>query len=658
MKLKSLLITVFTTVCIGSTVIVALFADNTIQKQTSSKIESQLSSKTFQLASDVNGWMLGKAQIAEGISALMGTGIGNEVTPEYLNQVLLSTNNKDVVSDLYVGTADGEMIDGSLWTPDADYDPRTRPWYQAGEKSEGTVFTDAYIDMTTNKLVVAVAHPIKSSSGTVHGVLAMDLLLDTITQIVTSEKIGESGYAFMIDRNGVILAHPNAELLNTNLSDLDGMNDVKQQMISNQNGMVHYSYHNQEKIMVFKQLPSTSWVIGVTIQKDEVYAELIQSRVTFILIILSVCVIAFSISFIAANQIAKPIKQLTDVARLASEGNLCMQAKDKGTKEIRDLAKAFNIMSDSIRKLVMKITDASHLVSQSSTEVSEMASNTKMISEEISNTANELAKGAQSQAESATLGAEMVNQMSEAIKQITVASKASYDMILNVSSSVQDGVKIIDNQAVLMEKNKASTEKVGLAISQLEEKSHVISKIVEVIRSIAEQTNLLALNAAIEAARAGEHGKGFAVVADEVRNLAEQSAKSSTEIGKLLEDIQAKTMQSVEEVDDVQKVVTEQEASLEQTRQLYQEIENAVKLIVDKTISITEETKRIEAQSEQVSQSISDVAAVTEESAAATEEVASSTLEQSSSVVRINEEVEVLVKEAGQLIEIISYFKI
>lgn len=160
MKLKSLLITVFTAVCISSTAVVALFADHTIQQQTSAKIESELSSKTFQLASDVNGWMLGKAQVAEGIAALMGTGIGSEITPEYLNQVLLSTNNKDIVSDLYVGTADGKMIDGSFWVPDADYDPRTRPWYQAGEKSEDTIFTDAYIDMTTNKLVVAVAHQI------------------------------------------------------------------------------------------------------------------------------------------------------------------------------------------------------------------------------------------------------------------------------------------------------------------------------------------------------------------------------------------------------------------------------------------------------------------------------------------------------------------
>ncbi len=658
MKLKSLLIIVFTSVCIGSTAVVSLIADQTIQKQTSSKIRSELSSKTFQLASEVNGWLQGKAQVTEGISALMGTGISKEVTPEYLNQVLESANIKDVVSDLYIGTADGKMIDGSFWVPDAGYDPRTRLWYQAAEKSEDISFTDVYLDMVTDKYVVSIAHPIKSKSGEFHGVLAMDLQLETITKIVETEKIGKTGYAFLIDQNGVILAHPNTELLNTNMSELKGMEAITQKMLSNVSGIEQYTYNNQDKLMIYKQLPSTSWVIGVTMEADEANEEIVNSRITFILILLFVCALVLCICFIAANQIARPIKQLTEVALLASKGDLGVQATENGAIEIRNLAKAFNDMSGSIRQLVRKITDASDLVSHSSSEMKEMVSHTKMISEEISNTANELANGAQSQAESATTGAEMVSHMSEAIQQITKASITSYQMVLDVSSSVQDGMQIIENQSLLMKKNRDSTEKVGLAISQLEDKSHVISKIVEVIRSIAEQTNLLALNAAIEAARAGEHGKGFAVVADEVRNLAEQSAKSSTEIAKLLEDIQAKTIQSVDEVEDVQKVVAEQEVSLEQTKKLYRNIEDAVNLIVDKTISITEETNRLEGQSEKVSQSISDVAAITEESAAATEEVASSTFEQSAAVDKINGEVEILLKEAAQLTAIISDYKI
>ena len=197
-----------------------------------------------------------------------------------------------------------------------------------------------------------------------------------------------------------------------------------------------------------------------------------------------------------------------------------------------------------------------------------------------------------------------------------------------------------------------------MRLINLEEKSHVIKEIAEVIGEIANQTNLLSLNAAIEAARAGENGKGFAVVADEVRKLAEQSAKFSGEIGALLKDIQEKTLQSVDEVAQVQKIVDEQEISLEETRKLYIDIENKMHDVVERTVRITEETKQIQEQSEQASNSIEEVAAVTQQSAAATQEVASSTQEQNDAVMKINDEVEVLVKKANELLDVIQQFHI
>ncbi len=298
------------------------------------------------------------------------------------------------------------------------------------------------------------------------------------------------------------------------------------------------------------------------------------------------------------------------------------------------------------------------MVDHSSGEVNELIASTKSISDDIANTTNELAKGAQEQSQSVTIGAEMVNQITESIHRITKDSEESYEKINDVNNSVMNGLKVIDNQANLMESNKKSTHKMKDAITQLEEKSHVIKEIAEVIGDIANQTNLLSLNAAIEAARAGENGKGFAVVADEVRKLAEQSAKFSGEIGALLQDIQEKTLQSVDEVVQVQKIVDEQEVSLQETRKLYIDIENKMNDVVERTVRITEETKQIQEQSEQASNSIEEVAAVTQESAAATQEVASSTEEQNSAVMKINDEVEVLVKKANELLDAIQQFQI
>ncbi|NTV78992.1 MAG: methyl-accepting chemotaxis protein, partial [Clostridiales bacterium] len=621
MKLRNILIILFSSICIVSTGIVSLFADHFIQKETTAKIEAQLTSTTNLLASDIDGWMLGKAQTVESVASLMSNGVSEEITPEYLNQILHTTSNEGNVSDFYIGTTDGTMIDGSLWVPDADYDPRTRLWYEDAMSSEGTVFTDAYLDMVTNKLAVSIAHSIKSDTGKTYGVLAMDILLDTITQKVASEAIGETGNAFMLTPEGVFIAHNDTSLLNTNIVDLEGLEEVANKMLTEESGLEEYTYKGVDKIMVYKKLPSTSWIIAVTIEKSEVYAELIQSRITFVIFILGVCLLVMFAGFIVAGVITKPIKQLTEVAKKASKGDLCVEINSAGPLEIKELSNAFYIMVESIRSLVKNINLAADKVTNSSNEILDMAVHTKSISEEISKTANELALGAQNQAESVSLGAEMVNDMTETIKQITSSSKESNDMILNVSNSVFDGVKVVDEQVSLMQDNRKSTEKVGIAISLLEEKSYEIQKIVTVIKEIADQTNLLALNAAIEAARAGENGRGFSVVADEVKKLAEQAASSSADIEKLLIDIQEKTLQSVEDVSDVQKIVVKQETSLQETRQLYQEIQSAVQSIVEHTNIIAQETHKLQLQSEKVDYAIGDMAAITQESAASTEEV-------------------------------------
>lgn len=658
MKLRTILVIAFTTIIITAVAILAVFADNTMQRQTTNKIETELTGKTTQLQSNIYGWLMGKAQVANSIAALMSGGIQSEITPEYLNQTLQTVDNKGVVSDLYIGTIDGKMIDGSLWEVPGDYDPRTRPWYQKAQDSDGAVFTDAYIDMTTNKLVVAIATPIRSSSGELRGVLAMDLLLDTITQLVNSEKIGESGYAFLMDANGVFLAHPDEKLLNTKITDIAGLQGVSNAMLTKDLGYEKYTYNGQNKIMVFQKMEGTSWILAVTIGEDEVYAELTQLRMSFVMILLVLLAIIITVAVIVSNIITKPIKEMTVAARQVASGELSIQIKNKGAKEIRELATAFNDMSNNIRNLVLEISNAAKMVDNSSNEVNMLITNAKDISVEITKTTNELAKGAQEQSESISVGAERVGKITEAINHIADNSVESHDMVSKVNHSVLNGIKVIDNQAILMKRNKESTQRVEQAITQLEEKSHVIRQIAEVIGDIAEQTNLLSLNAAIEAARAGENGKGFAVVAGEVGKLADQSAKFSGEIGILLQEIQEKTMQSVAEVSEVQKIVTEQEISLDETRKLYQDIESKIKLVVDRTVQITEETKQIQTQSEKVAQAMSEVAAVTEESAAATEEVASSTEEQNDAVMKINDEVEVLVNEANALLDAIKQFNV
>lgn len=658
MKLRTLLILVFSVVCIGSTLITAFLGDYFIQRETTNRIEAQLKGEVDTLAEFTEGWMVGKAQIVDSFGALLTTGITASVTPEYLNQVLLTKFNQGSVSDFYIGTKDGVMIDGSLWVPDATYDPRVRPWYIAATEKKDLVFTEPYIDKVTQKLVTSIAKPIISTTGEQLGVVAMDLQLDRITEMINSKTFGDSGYAFLIDAKGVFLAHPDPALINTNIQDLKGLEKITADMLSQPFGRGDYQYDGQDKFLVFKQLPNTSMVMAVTINTSEVFKDLATIRFTYLIIILVICLLVVAIGFVAANFITRPIKILTKNAQQAAQGDLRIQATKASTFETRELAKAFEIMANSIRELIGNISDAAHNVTSVSADVQKMAGNTEHISTEIARTASELANGAQDQASSVSEGAYMISKMSETIHHINSAANDSYEMVIGVNKSVGEGVNVINRQAGLMDQNKLSTEKVGDAITQLEVKSQSIGQIVDVIGAIAQQTNLLALNAAIEAARAGEHGRGFAVVADEVRKLAEQSSQSSVEISNLIQDILDRTKQSVNEVAIVQRVVKEQETSLDETRALYTAMENAVSLIVERIVSINEEINRLKDNADEVAKSISNVAAVTEESAAATEEVAAATSEQTTAVHGILNETSKLVQDASKLLEAIRRFTI
>lgn len=658
MKLRTLLTLAFTCIIISAISVLAIYADYVVQNQTEAKIEEKLSSTVTHLEDSIEGWLMSKVQIVEALAALQSEEIGSEVTPNYLNQILQTASNKGIVSDIYIGTEEGRMIVGSLWEVPPDFDPKQRPWYQEAQNSDGIIFTDTYVDAQTQQITISIASAIRSKTGDMLGVISIDLRLDAITNQVNAQKIGESGYAFLIDENGVFLAHPDKTLLNTNILEVPGLEKLGQKLLSKDSGNEKYTLNNENKVVTFKKLEGTSWIIGATIPEKEVYQELTTVRVSFVGISIILLAIILVVAIVTSNILTRPIKNMTNAAIQVANGQLNIQIKEEGAKEIRDLGNAFNRMSHNIRNLVLEISDVATMVDSSSNEVNELIASTKNISDDISNTTNELAKGAQEQSQSVTIGAEMVNQITESINRITKDSEESYEKINDVNNSVMNGLRVIDNQADLMKNNKKSTYKMKDAINQLEEKSHVIKEIAEVIGEIANQTNLLSLNAAIEAARAGENGKGFAVVADEVRKLAEQSAKFSGEIGALLKDIQEKTLQSVDEVAQVQKIVDEQEISLEETRKLYIDIENKMHDVVERTVRITEETKQIQEQSEQASNSIEEVAAVTQQSAAATQEVASSTQEQNDAVMKINDEVEVLVKKANELLDVIQQFHI
>ncbi|MDK2807937.1 MAG: methyl-accepting chemotaxis protein [Clostridiales bacterium] len=253
MKLRGILIAVFSTVCLLAMAILALVSGSMLFTQTQKKMEYQMQKEANELSGSIDAWMNGKLEATSNLAAFMGENMDLTSTAEQLHLILQSPDYQGSVSDLYVGTTDGKMIDGSFATFDASYDPRERVWYQLASVSDRAVITEAYVDNTTKKLCVSVAKAIQSSQGEQKGVVAMDILLDTITEKVNETVFGKTGQAFLVDETGVFLANQEEALLNTSISEQADMKNLSEELLGNENGILSYKQGNSSRILVYKK---------------------------------------------------------------------------------------------------------------------------------------------------------------------------------------------------------------------------------------------------------------------------------------------------------------------------------------------------------------------------------------------------------------------
>jgi len=428
--------------------------------------------------------------------------------------------------------------------------------------------------------------------------------------------------------------------------------ELAQQNLAEKNQVV------REIMVGYEELASKS---RVSINETESQIIANGGKTLFIDMIVTILVILVSIAaaLISSNIIAKPIIKVMERMKLISSGDLSNEPLEtKSQDEVGQLVVATNQMSNNIRELLSGISDASSSITSQSEELTQSANEVNAGSQQIASTMQELAAGTESEARTASELASIMGVFSTSVQE----ANSNGELIQKSSNEV---FQMTSEGSVLMESSNKQMAKIDQIVQDavqkvqgLDVKSQEISKLVSVIQEIAGQTNLLALNAAIEAARAGEHGKGFAVVADEVRKLAEQVSTSVADITHIVAGIQSETSLVTESLQDGYNEVKQGTTEINTTRETFASISSAVTEMVNSINTVSENLSSIASNSETMNESISEIAAISEETAAGVEQTSASSQQISTSMEEVTNSSDDLAKLAEKLNGLVHQFKL
>lgn len=600
----------------------ALIAIPVIRMQTSSIEESVTSNahaQGAQATAKINSFLLKPMTIVNDMAVFVASHeIEKEETQDAFNDAIKgdSALYSLYFSDTVPMKDGGIMYSNDKWEPGEDYDKSSREWYQKGIRTLTPAVTEPYVDADTKQPVTTIARAVQKK-GANYGVVAIDILLGDLTDLISETRLSKSGESFILDANGNYLTNSDSsKLLVANFyNDFPGMAAYKNE-ISSDKAFVNLYAGGGKYFLAQKISDATGWTLVSIGPSNELTAQL-RGSVTLILILLAV---VLGVSVLAAIGVSlpiiKPIHTVDVAVNEIASGNadLTRRIKISTKDEIGSLVGGFNKFVDKLQDIVSQIkttrdelgyaeNDLQDSVSDVSSAIDQIITNISSVDDQMSAQANAVSQTSAAVAEIA----ENINSLERMIENqsrgVTQASTAVEEMIGNISSvngSVARMASTFDQLSQNAETGVEQQKKVEEQIISVSEQSKALQDANKAIEDVASQTNLLAMNAAIEAAHAGEAGKGFAVVADEIRKLSEtsaaQSKKISAELTKISSTIatvvESSKLSSVsfrqvnEQIISTDQLVRQIRAAMEEQQVGSQQIVDSLKVMNDGTSEV------------------------------------------------------------------------
>ncbi|MFB1051881.1 methyl-accepting chemotaxis protein [Paraliobacillus sp. JSM ZJ581] len=392
---------------------------------------------------------------------------------------------------------------------------------------------------------------------------------------------------------------------------------------------------------------------------EEITSSGEKTSIIGIVVTVLITVLSIGAAVITARLITDPIKKVMTRMKLIANGDLTEELLQINTRdEIGHLVEATNEMTINTRELLNQINVVAETVSNQSEELTQAANEVKVGSEQVAITMQELATGSETQANSASDLSSLMSTFSDKVQDVSSNGERVQQHSNEVMGMTVKGSELMTSSTEQMDKIDKIVQGAVAKVGGLDKQSQEISKLISVIQDIADQTNLLALNAAIEAARAGEHGKGFAVVADEVRNLAEQVSDSVTDITVFVTNIQNESSLVAASLEDSYKEVEKGTHQILTTGKTFKEINSSISKTAEIINSVSNNLADMVTSSREMNRSVEEIASISEEAAAGVEETSASTQQTSSSMEEVAGSSDQLAKLAEELNGLIRRFKL
>ncbi len=448
--------------------------------------------------------------------------------------------------DLFLADARGEIIASSARATIGKINVKDRTYFKSALTGNAFV-SDAAVSRGSGNPVFFIAAPVIDNSQ-VKGVLTGVVSIDSFSgQFIDPIKIGRSGYAFAINKSGLIIAHPVASII---MKQSIGELDFGRQMLAQKNGLIPYIDEGVKKQVAFKSVEGQEWIVGVNVPEAEILAPVKSLGRINLLVATVVIAIGTVLIFFVTSTVVKPINRVVAGLRDAAEGDgdLTKRIDIKRTDEVGELARWFNTFIEKIQHTISEVAQNAQNLTNSSKELANIAGHLSENSDQTSGKA--VTVSAASEQMSTTISS-AAGSMDKTASNLSIVASGAEEMtatIGEIAGNTEKGRQIAEEAVGQTTHASAQIQDLGDAAVQ-------IGKVVETITEISEQVNLLALNATIEAARAGDAGKGFAVVANEIKELAKQTSTASDEIKHQIKGIQNSTQGTVAEINSIANVV-------------------------------------------------------------------------------------------------------